>query len=286
MKPAAFSYDRPRSVDEAVSLLAKHEDAKILAGGQSLVPLMSMRLARPAAIVDINGIDELRTMRSSGGYVHIGAAVRQSEAARSGVPLIVRALPYVGHWQTRNRGTVCGSLAHADPSAELAVVAVALQAQIEARSPRGTRRIAADAFFASLFTTALEPDEMVTAASFSQALPGWGFAFEEFAERHGDFAIVATACAASVARDGSIVSLRLALGGVSDRPVVCETADAIGRRLTATDAEELCAREAAKLDPPSDRRGSAAYRRRLACAQMQRALLGALEEGCMTCASS
>ena len=284
MKPAAFAYVRPDTVDEAMAALGEYgEDGKVLAGGQSLVATMNMRLARPAAIVDINRLAEIGSIRLGGGALHVGALVRQGdverhEGALAAVPLLAQALPYVGHWQTRNRGTICGSLAHADPSAELPLVAVALGATIEARSRRGTRMIAADAFFDSYFTTALQADELVVGATFPVYRDGWGFAFEEFAERHGDFAIVAVACALHLETNGALSDLRLVLGGVDERPHAIAAARWYGRAPSDADVVEIADAAVEGIEPPDDLRGSREYRRSLARAQAQRALTRALAD--------
>jgi CO/xanthine dehydrogenase FAD-binding subunit len=297
VKPAAFAYHRPGSLEDALSLLARlGDDAKVLAGGQSLVPMMNMRLARPRALVDVNRLRELSALEVHDGKLWVSALVRQSDAARSrgaaeAVPLLALAIPFVGHWQTRNRGTVCGSLAHADPSAELPLVLVALDGVVEARSVRGTRTIAARDLFESYFTTTLSPDELIVRAGFPvQAASGKpedhgrshgesereGFAFEEFAERHGDFAIVAAACALRL-KGGVVASLRVVLGGVAERPWTVRHADRlVGCGLDGAAIEE-CAHEAAReLEPPSDRRASAAFRRHLAAVLTKRTLGAAL----------
>jgi CO/xanthine dehydrogenase FAD-binding subunit len=283
MKPAPFDYVCPETLEEALSILSEFgEDAKVLAGGQSLVPTMNMRLARPAMIVDINRLPRLADIRSHNGSIHIGALVRQADAEREqripqAIPLLALALPHVGHRQTRNRGTICGSLAHADPSAEVPLVAVAVNAQIEAQSSRGARRIAADAFFDSFFTTTLAADELVTAATFPAHSEGCGYAFEEFALRHGDFAIVATACAVRIDADGKTDTLSIVLGGVGERPYRCDTDAWLGRALTADAIEDLAQTASARIDPPSDLRGTAKYRRWLAQGQIRRTLSRALE---------
>ncbi|HTX04077.1 MAG TPA: xanthine dehydrogenase family protein subunit M [Candidatus Acidoferrales bacterium] len=284
MKPAPFDYVVPETLEEAVAILRElGEDAKVLAGGQSLVPTMNMRLARPATIVDINRLPGLGEMRSHNGSIEIGALVRQADAEREAriteaIPLLALALPHVGHRQTRNRGTICGSLAHADPSAEVPLVAVALGAQIETQSPRGARRIPAGEFFDSFFTTALAADELVTGASFPARSKGYGYAFEEFALRHGDFAIVATACSVRIAAGGEVEELSIVLGGVGERPHRCESDAWLGRSLGGDDIEDLAITLCARIEPPSDLRATAAYRRWLAQGQIRRTLSRALED--------
>lgn len=219
MKPPRFDYVRADSLAEAHAVLAAEgADACVIAGGQTLVPMLSMRLARPKVLVDIMGLRELGDIETSGDAIHVGAAVRQADllawpdlARRQ--PLLAAALPWVGHAQTRNRGTVCGSIAHADPSAEIPLVLLALEGEVVLSTRRRRRTALAAQFFVGLMSTARTDEEMIMAASFPTARPGHGYAFNEFGRRHGDFAI--TACAA-VATESSV---RLAIGGVADRPV-------------------------------------------------------------------
>ncbi|MEA2687401.1 MAG: aerobic carbon-monoxide dehydrogenase medium subunit [Candidatus Eremiobacteraeota bacterium] len=280
MKPAPFAYHRPESRDEALDLLAEHADgAKVLAGGQSLVAAMNMRLARPARVVDINRIGE-DTFAQDGDAFAVSALVRQSDlerspAVRDAVPLLHEALPFVGHAQTRSRGTLCGSLAHADPSAELPVVATALGARMECGSRRGTRTVAADEFFVASFTTALEPDELLARALFPPRAARTGYAFAEFAERHGDYAIASAAAVLRLREDGAVDELRLVLGGVSDRPFVVDAHACAGRPLGGEAIETLAERAGRDIDPHSDLRGSAAYRRQLASVLSRRVLAAA-----------
>ena len=227
MKPPPFAYFAPTSVQEAAQLLAEHgDDAKVLAGGQSLIPLLSLRLARPAVLVDLNGVDELSFIDANGSTT-IGAMTRHRTVERSAVvavnvPLLAAAVPYIGHAAIRTRGTVGGSLSHADPAAELPAVALALDATFVARSAKGgEREIAAVDFFAGYFTTALEPDEVLTSIRFPNAAPGTGVSVQEMARRHGDFAMVAAAV--SLAPDGDA---RIALINVGDRPVRATEAEA------------------------------------------------------------
>jgi aerobic carbon-monoxide dehydrogenase medium subunit len=218
VKPPPFEYHAPTSVEETVGLLAELEDAKILAGGQSLIPLLNFRLARPAHLVDINGLTELDRVYEREGGVAVGAAVRQATAERHPLllqrcPLVPLALHHVAHHVIRNRGTVCGSIAHADPAAELCAVLLALDGHVVARSVRGERMIAAGELFLGTFETALEPDEMVTEVWFPAHGPD--VALVEESRRHGDFAM------AGVARGGG----RLALFGVAPTPVLVDAAD-------------------------------------------------------------
>src|SRR2546430_2152979 len=218
MKPAAFEYHAPASVAEAVRLLGELEDAKVLAGGQSLVPLLNCRLARPAHLVDVNGIGELDRVYERDGGVAVGAVVRQATAERHPLvgrrcPLLPLALRHVAHQVIRNRGTVCGSLAHADPASELCAVLLVLGGRVVARSRRGERTIEASALFRGTFETSLEPDELVTEAWFPEHGPD--VALVEESRRHGDYAM------AGVARAGD----RLALFGVAPTPVLANPAD-------------------------------------------------------------
>lgn len=284
MKPAPFAYHAPASVDDAVALLAQYgDDAKVLAGGQSLVPMLSLRLARYAHLVDLNGVAALHGVERRDGWLRIGAMTRQAAAERDplvgrSAPLVARSLPYIGHFQIRNRGTIGGSIAHADPASELPAVALALDAELEAAGPRGTRRIPAAAFFESTWTTALADDEVLTAVE----LPVWsgtcGYALHEVARRHGDFALVGAACA--VQTDGqSVTRAAIALFGVSSTPVRAARAEAA---LTAAgvdvDVREVGRLAAADLDPTDDVHASGAYRREVAAVAVARALSEALEE--------
>ncbi len=226
MKPAAFDYVRAESLDEALDVLRREgTDASILAGGQTLIPLLNMRMARPRVVVDIMRLPGLDRIEIRDGTIRVGAAVRQSELERhahvaSNHPLLAAALPWVGHAQTRNRGTVCGSVAYADPSAELPLVLVALAGDIELRSRRGSRRVAAETFFTGIMSTDRNDDELIEAVRFPAARPDAGYAFREIGRRHGDFAIVACAAVADAR------TARLAIGGVADRPMVRDAAAA------------------------------------------------------------
>jgi 2-furoyl-CoA dehydrogenase FAD binding subunit len=268
MKPAAFEYCRPESVDEAVALLAElGGDANVLAGGMSLGAMLNMRLARPAALIDIKRIAGLDAV-SVEGEVRIGATLSQARALEHGallqaLPLLGLALPWVGHFQTRNRGTLCGSVAHADPSAETPLVLTTLGGAVELRSATGTRRVPADEFFVDVMTTSRAPDEMITALVLPATPPGTRCAFEELAQRHGDFAIVACAAAASVDARGMLASLSLGLGGVESRPRVADTQAFIGERADAALAQAIADAAARAVDPLTDHKASAAYRRAL-----------------------
>ena len=221
MKPAPFDYVRTECLEEAVAVLAEHGDeARVLAGGQSLMPMLNMRLVRPEVLVDIGGLPDLAQIEDEGDAVAIGAAVTQGGLAdwpdlASALPVVAGALPHVGHFQTRNRGTVCGSLCHADPSSELPLCLALLEGEVELHSARGVRTLSADEFQRGVLTTAKEPDELAARVRLPRARNGERFAFREFQHRHGDFAVVAVAAR----RSGDSVSL--AVGGVADRPEVC-----------------------------------------------------------------
>ena len=258
MKPPRFDYVRAASVAEAVEVLAEHgDDARVLAGGQSLVAMLNMRLLAPEVLVDISRVQELATISHAGDAVEIGAAVTQAELQRAGalatnLPLVARALPFVGHYQTRARGTVCGSIAHADPSSELPLCLAALDGEVVLRSARGTRTMAAADFQRDVLTTACEPDEIVVAVRFPLRRTGEGYAFAELGIRHGDFAVVAVAAVASATR------VRVGIGGCADRPHVTEFPAPAGRALE----DELNAL-AWSLPFDDDHHASARYRRDL-----------------------
>jgi len=275
MKPPPFTYVAPTSLDEAVEALAEHgEDAKVLAGGQSLIPLLSLRLARPTALIDLNGVTELASIEVNGSTT-IGAMTRHRAVERSAdiarhQPLVAAAVPYIGHSAIRTRGTVGGSLAHADPAAELPAVALALDATFEARSTRATRVIHAADFFVGYFTTALEPDEVLTRVTFPNAAPNTGVSVQEMARRHGDFAMVAAI--ASVTIGGNT---RIALINVADRPVRAHEAEvAMQSGAPIDEVADLATRD---LDPTADLHASAAYRRSVARVLVRRALTEATE---------
>ena len=280
MKPPPFTYFSPESLDEALDLLHQHGDeAKVLAGGQSLVPLLALRLARPSVLVDLGWVGELSGISGANGSVTFGAMTREREAERSDVvrqklPLLAEALPLIGHVAIRTRGTVGGSLAHADPAAELPAVALALDAELTAQSAaRGSRTIAAADFFEGFLSTTLEPDEVLVSVTFPAAPPGTGASFKEAARRHGDFAIVGAGTSVTIA-DGVVSDARIALIGVAGTAVRRSDAEA---RLRGTgggpdDVAAAADAAAADLDPPSDLHGTSAYRRRVAQVMVTRAL--------------
>ena len=255
MKPRPFDYIRPDTAEEAVAFLAEYgEDARVLAGGQSLVPMLNLRLTDASALIDISRIAALDVIRDIGDRIEIGAAVTQNKLMAwpqlaQKLPLVAAALPFVGHFQTRNKGTVCGSMAHADPSSELPLVLAVLGGEIVLRSRRGERVLAAGDFQKDMLTTARAPDELIVAARFPVA-NGSGIAFREVARRHGDFAIIAVA---ALAEDNEVV--RLGVGGMAGRPAV--------RRVAAEGAAGAIAAWAQELEGHEDLHASAAMRRDL-----------------------
>jgi carbon-monoxide dehydrogenase medium subunit len=283
MKPAAFAYHAPQSLDEALELLAGHgDDSKLLAGGQSLVPAMNFRLARPAVLIDINRIAVLDFLASEHGLLRIGSLTRHVafEKPLAGGPLgalLPRIARCVAHLPIRMRGTFAGSLAHADPAAEWSLVAVTLGAAIVARSTAGERTIPADDFFRTAFTTALRPDELI--AEVRLPLPGddWRCGFVEFSRRKGDFAL-AMALAAVRLEGERIVEARIGIGGAEHRPRRIEAAERLvaGETVVAGLFAEAGAAVAAAVEPVEDIHGSAEYRRDLIRVMTRRALEGAL----------
>ena len=261
MKPAAFDYERVDSVEEAVTLLAEHgPEAKVLAGGQSLVTELNMRLVRPAVLVDINHVGGLDNIIPESGALRVGATVRQADPRLRELPLVGECLPHVGHFVTRNRGTVCGSIAHADPAAELPLALVALDGAVRVRSSRGERQIAADDFFQGNFSNALEPDELVVDTLWPPVATGAGWAFEELVQRHGDFAL----CMAAAVVHGE--GLRVGVGAIVDRPTLLDV-----------DPEHPGESAAAQVDPFANLHASAAYQRHLVRVLVDRAVARARE---------
>jgi carbon-monoxide dehydrogenase medium subunit len=286
LKPSAFEYHAPRSVDEAVSLLAELGDgAKVLAGGQSLIPMVSLRLAYFDHLVDVGRIAEISGIQHETDSVVIGATtvdalVETDAEIASKVPLLARVTPFIGHFQIRNRGTVGGSIAHADPAAEYPAVALALDAEIEAVSPRGRRSIPAGDFFQGFWTTALDDDELLVGVRF----PVWngrcGFAVREFARRHGDFAIAGAVVGVQLNGDDRIQQCAIGLLGLGPTPIRARAAEraAIGNKIDL-DADELGQAAMTELtDVPSDLHGSAAYRTRVGAAMVARAWNDAIAE--------
>jgi aerobic carbon-monoxide dehydrogenase medium subunit len=284
MKLPYVEYEAPTSVAEAVGLLAEHQDeASVLAGGQSLIPLMALRLARPAVLIDINGLSELSLVAVRDGRVAIGAMTREYVAEDSAtvgdtVPLLAAALPLIGHEAIRSRGTIGGSLAHADPAAELPAVALALDAEFVVRSRAGERVVPAAEWFEGYLATSRRPDEILTEVRFPVAGPGTGVAFLEVTRRHGDFAIVGVAASLTLA-DGVISDARLAFAGVSDVPVRATGAEDLlaGERPSAELFAEAARRATDGIDPPADLNGSSEYRKQVAATLVRRGLQAAAD---------
>jgi len=284
MKLPPVGYEAPKTVSEALELLAEHQDeASVLAGGQSLIPLLALRLAQPAVLIDINGVAELYGVSAKDGWVTVGAMTREymaeeSETVADAVPLLAAALPLIGHEAIRNRGTVGGSLAHADPAAELPAVARALDAEFVVRGRPGERVVPAAEWFEGYLTTSRRPDELLVEVRFPAARPGTGVSFQEVARRHGDFAMVGLGTSVTLS-DGVITDARLAFAGVSDVPARATGAEDLlaGERPSAGLFDEAARRAAADIDPPADLHGSAEYRKKVAATLVRRGLREAVD---------
>ena len=278
MKPAPFDYVRPDSLGEACRLLAGDEDARLIAGGQTLVPMLAMRLARPAKLIDILRLPELAGIREEAGAVIVGATTRQAQAERdpvirASVPMLARVLPWVGHPPTRNRGTVGGSIANADPSAEIPLVAVTLGADILLATTDGPTSMPADDFFIGPMLTTIGQGECVSAIRF----PVWphqriGVGFFEISARRSDFAFVAAAAQVALDDGGRCLEVALGVGGVGDRPLRLDVSSLVGTELDAASVAAAVKAAAGELDATSDLHASAAYRRRVASVLCIRAL--------------
>jgi CO/xanthine dehydrogenase FAD-binding subunit len=286
LKSPPFEYARTASIEEACELLSQHGDAaKIIAGGQSLVPMMAFRLLRPSWLIDINEIAALKLVVFEADAVRMGACTRQCVVAgddtlAARVPLLRQALAFVGHTQTRNRGTIGGSLVHADPSAELPLVAQILEARLVLRTKSGTRTLPADEFFAGPMTTNVQPDECLEEIHW----PVWrerktGSAFTEISRRHGDFAMVAAAALVAVDDDGKCTRVTFGVGGAAPMPAAFPALaqSLVGHRLDKTKTRAVALEAAAVLEPESDIHASAAYRRHLAGVLVTRVLLEAYD---------
>jgi 2-furoyl-CoA dehydrogenase FAD binding subunit len=283
MKPVAFDYVRPDTVEETLGLMAEMgSDAVLLAGGMSLGPMLNLRLVRPSTVIDIGRIGELGTIDVAAATLSTGAAVRQRVAQDSGeivrdIPLLAAALPWVGHMQTRNRGTLGGSVAHADPSAEVPLCLATLNGRVVLRSRRRTRAVAAREFFLGMLTTARAPEEMVVGLEWPRRSPGEGVAFEELSQRHGDFAIAAVACRVRVDK-GRAHDISLGVGGVEDRPVVVDLSDFEGGDINEDLIESVVNAVGEQLDPLNDHAASAEQRRSLARSLSRRTLRAAIAD--------
>jgi aerobic carbon-monoxide dehydrogenase medium subunit len=279
MKPAPFVFHRASSLDDALSLLRQHPDAKPLAGGQSLIPAMNFRLAQPSALVDLNRVPELAGIsRMADGGLRIGAmtrhaAVERSDLVRLYAPLLAEAMPHVAHPQIRSRGTMGGSLVHADPSAELPAVMVAVDATFILRGLAGERRMKAAEFFTGLFATALTPGELMVGVEIPPRAPRGGNAFLEVARRHGDYALCGAAADVALDGAGRISSARVALLSVGDGPVLVRgTSSLIGHVASEKLIVDVSEAVREEVDPPSDIHADAKYRRQLAGVLTRRAL--------------
>jgi aerobic carbon-monoxide dehydrogenase medium subunit len=283
MKPPPFSYHDPRTVADAVGLLASLENAKLLAGGQSLMPMLNMRYVLPDHIIDLNRVEGLGYINLRDGALDIGAMTRQrdiefSDVVRERCPLMQEAIQQVGHRQTRNRGTLGGSLCHLDPSAELVSLAAALDAKVTVTGKSGTRSIDFSAFPVAYMTPALEPDEILTGATFPCWPAGHGYAFVEFARRHGDFAIVSTAVLIEEDKNGKVTRASVTLGGMGPAPVRASEVEKalIGETIEEKRLREIC-ETLRKLEAIDDIHAPASYRQQLATVLPRRALLKAHE---------
>lgn len=279
MKPAVFSYHDPFTVEEVVSLLSAHEDAKVLAGGQSLMPMLNMRFVQPATVIDLNGVEGLSGISEGPGGIEIGAMTRQRDLSRSSLlrdrmPVFGEALQWVGHFQTRNRGTLGGSLCHLDPAAELPLVACLYDATVTVRGPEGERSVPFAEWPLAYMLPSIAPEEVAVSVRFPVFAGRHGHAFVEYARRHGDFAIVAIGCLVGLGPDGAIESARIAVGGAEDVVRRASGAEAVlaGAR-PGPEAWRAAAEAAAdEIDPMDDAYVSAAYRSRLVRVLTERAL--------------
>jgi carbon-monoxide dehydrogenase medium subunit len=286
VKPASFEYHAPNTVADAVALLTEHTDeVKPLAGGQSLVPMLALRLTRFEHLVDLNTVEGLAGVTRANGTLTVGAMTRQRVLERddevaTAVPLLARAAPYIGHVQIRNRGTVGGSLAHADPASELPAVALTLDAELEVAGASGTRRVPASEFFVGTWTTSLADDELLVAAHF----PVWGgasgFGFEEMARRLGDFALTGVSCAVERGRDGSVARAAIGMLGMAGTPMRATEAEAslVGRTPSAADLLEVGNVAVAGTDPSDDVHASGEYRKQVGAHLVAKAMAAALQE--------
>ena len=287
MKPAKFDYYDPRSLEEALMLLDTHQDdGKLLAGGQSLMPLLNMRLARPKIVIDINRIKELNYVRASDGGIAVGALARQralqtEKLIAERVPILQEAAYYIAHPQIRSRGTICGSIAHADPAAELPALALALDAQMTLSSAKAARTVGAESFFQSFFTTALEVNEILTEVRFPTPPKDSAWSVLEISRRHGDFAIAGIIAGLALEPVRQVIRwARLVYFGVGPTPIrVTAAEEALIGQAALEPAFEAAAQSAMQgIDPSNDIHASEAYRRAVAAALTKRALRAALQK--------
>jgi len=279
MKPAPFHLETPQSLEECVALLAEHGDeAKILAGGQSLVPLMNLRLAQPSVLLDIGGLKALNFVKESEQSFRIGAITRLRDLERDAnfaksQPLLAEALPHIGHIQIRNRTTVGGSIAHADPAAELPAVLLACGGTVKAVGPNGERKISADNFFHSYFSTDLEEDEAIAEIELPRWKPACGWSIQEISRRHGDFALIGIACCVTCDDEGVVTDANAAFFGVGEAPHLVESASSlVGTKADDETLHQVAEATAAELDPPTDIHVSAEYRKHVGGVLARRAL--------------
>ena len=285
MKPAPFKYVAPRSLEEAIAVLQQNSlDGKILAGGQSLLPLLNLRLAKPKVLIDVNGISDFDTIRESPESISIGAMTRQSKVENSSLvrekcPILSEAIRHIGHIAIRHRGTIGGSLVHADPAAELPALTLALDATFELAAKGRDRTVPAEEFFVDYMTTVLAPDEILLRIFFPVLRPSSGYALEEIARRHGDFAIAGVVTIVELDHAGKIAAARIALFGVAPTPVRARGAERalIGQSPNEDTFRDAAALVAEVLDPPEDIRGTRAYRKRVAVILTARALKKAVQ---------
>jgi carbon-monoxide dehydrogenase medium subunit len=282
MKPSLFGYRAPTTLDDAIKILASDADAAVLAGGQSLLPAMNFRAANPTLLVDIQHVDGLRGVTINNNHVAVRAMTRHRELelhpeVQRTHPLIAEAMAHVAHVPIRNRGTVVGSLCHADPSAEMPLILVLLGGTVIAQGPSGAREIAAEDFFQSFLTTARMPDEIVVEARFPLLPPGAGWAFDEVTRRHGDYALVGVGCTLSLDRQGRAVDLQLAACGIAERPVRLKAAEVIlnGTSLQKGDLDAAAVASASAVTQSDEANASANYRRRALTALIQRMVIKA-----------
>lgn len=291
MKPARFGYHRVTSVNEALDALSAYQGtARLLAGGQSLVPMLNMRLLRPDALIDVTEVDEVRTVEDRGETIVVGASVRYceletSEVVQDKAPLIASVLPHIGDRQIRNRGTIGGALAHGDPTSEMALACLVLDARVRLRGPRGSRTVPVAEFLVDSYATSADPLEMLTAVEIP-VRPAGRTAFTELCRRHNDFAVISVACLGVTDDGSSWREMRIGLGGVAATPVLADQASRMlaGTSLSDADIDRSAETLGDDIDPATDIRASAAYRRHLGPVYLRRALK-ALREG-MPCEAS
>jgi CO/xanthine dehydrogenase FAD-binding subunit len=285
MKPPKFSYLRPNNLREALDMLAEYgEDAKIMSGGQSLIPLLNMRLSTPGYIIDIGRVAELKGIREEEDALVIGGMTRHVDVEKSALvqekcPLLTEGIRWVGHNQIRSRGTIGGSIAHADPSAELPCMLTALRGEIVVVSSEEEMILSPEEFFLSYLLTTLEPNQLIKEIRFPKIKQGSGFAFEEFARRHGDFALVEVASVIELNHNGTIVDAKIALGGANSVPFIPEATEEflIGKKPNDSILKEAAVLQLDELDPEGDIHGSKEYRRYLTGVLLERALNKAIE---------